>query len=152
MASSSKRKRSTKNPHAAEFEIVRPSHQDAAQPSATARTVTFDRHADGRLGQQTEFAEVQISAEDLAALAQDPEFSSLPDDETLNFEYFEHTVQEDDKQDDPVVHQVPAKGKNKVKPVRLNWRYNVAHLLIQYLSFRTYLQNGCLSVTPMSTN
>ncbi|KIM71111.1 hypothetical protein PILCRDRAFT_17369 [Piloderma croceum F 1598] len=114
MASSSKRKRTAKNPHAAEYEIVRP-RQDAAQPSATSRTVTFDRNSSGRLGQHTEIAEVEISAEDLAALAQDPEFSSLPDDETLNYEYFEQTVQEDDNEVEPIVQQVPPAKVKKVK-------------------------------------
>ena len=117
MASSSKRKRPTKNPHAAEYEIVRPSRQDVGQPSATSRTVTFDRNPSGRLGQYTEIAEVEISAEDLAALARDPEFSSLPDDETLNYEFFEQTVQADDREDEPVIHRVPE--KKKVKPVWL---------------------------------
>lgn len=109
MASSSKRKRS-KNPHAAEVEIIRPS-VTPTQP--TARTVTFDRHAGGRLGQQTEIAEVQISAEDLAALAQDPDYSLLPDDETLTFEYFEHTVQDDTA----AISPDKVKEKEKVKPV-----------------------------------
>jgi hypothetical protein len=44
----------------------------------------------------------------------------LPDDETLNFEYFEQVVQEDDREGDdregdPAVPQVT--GKGKVKPV-----------------------------------
>ena len=114
----SKRKRPTnKNTHAAEFEIIRP---QVVQHPTMSRTITFDRHASGRLGQQTEIAEVEISAEDLAILAQDPEFSSLPDDETLNFEYFEQVVQEDDREGDdregdPAVPQVT--GKGKVKPV-----------------------------------
>ncbi|KIM72767.1 hypothetical protein PILCRDRAFT_15828 [Piloderma croceum F 1598] len=125
MASSSKRKQTMKNPHAAEYEIVRPC-QDAAQPSATSRTFTFDRNPSGRLGQHTEIAEVEISAEDLAALAQDPEFSSLPDDKTLNYEYFEQTVQEDDNEVEPIVQQVPPV---KVKKVKLN-------ILAEWLPFR----------------
>lgn len=112
MSSSSKRKRS-KNPHAAQFEVVSPAVA-SAQPSAVSRTVTFDRHAGGRLGQQAEIAEVSISAEDLAILAQDPEYSSLPDDDTFNFAYFEQVVQNDDGESS---HEEPAKGKDKVKPV-----------------------------------
>jgi len=120
MASTSKRKRTAKNPHAAVYEVVRP-RQDVVQPSATSRTVTFDRNPSGRLGQHTEIAEVEISAEDLAALADNPEFSSLPDDDTLNYEYFEQTVQADDKEDESTVHRAPAaKEKTKVKPVRLD--------------------------------
>ncbi|KIM83861.1 hypothetical protein PILCRDRAFT_6742 [Piloderma croceum F 1598] len=91
MSSSSKRKRPAKSLHAAEFEVIRPTTV-AQLPSATSRTVTFDRHVSGRLGQQTEIADVIISAEDLATLAQDPEFSSWPNDDTLNFEYFEQAV------------------------------------------------------------
>jgi hypothetical protein len=132
MASSSKRKRTAKNPHAAEYEIVRP-RQDAAQPSATSRTVTFDRNSSGRLGQHTEIAEVEILAEDLAALAQDPEFSSLPDDETLNYEYFEQTVQEDDNEVEPIVQQVPPAKVKKVKQVYLDHFY-LRYLLTQMLS------------------
>jgi hypothetical protein len=117
MASSSKRKRTAKNPHAAEYEVLPPSRQDTPQPSATSRTVTFDRNPSGRLGQHTEITEVEISAEDLATLAQDPEFASLPDDETLNYEYFEQTVQADNKEDEPAVHHVPPVKARKVKPV-----------------------------------
>jgi len=93
MASSSKRKRPA-NPHAAHFEII--SLANIVQPTATSRTVTFDQHAGGRLGQQKEIVQVEISAEDLAVLIQDLEFSSLPDDDTLNLEYFEHSVQQGD--------------------------------------------------------
>src|ERR1700683_60870 len=107
MASNSKRKRTAKNPHAAEYKVLRPSRQDAPQPSATSRTVTFDCNPSGRLGQHTEITEVEISAEDLATLAQDPEFALLPDDKTLNYEYFEQTVQADNKEDEPAVHHVP---------------------------------------------
>ena len=146
MASHSKRKR---NPHAAEYEILRPSHQDAVRHSATSRTVTFDRHATGRLGQQTEIAEVEISAEDLATLAQIPEYSLLPDDETLNFEYFEQTVQEDDKADEPVAHQIPAK---KVKPVSQIILPHYLTLLTQHVSSRIYSQSGCPSAIPTSTS
>ena len=120
MASTSKRKRTTKNPHAASYEIVHPSPPSTVQPSATSRTVTFDRNPSGRLGQYTEIREVEISAEDLATLAQDPEFSSLPDDESLNYQFFEQTVQADNKEDEPATQRVPAKDKNKVKPVWLN--------------------------------
>jgi hypothetical protein len=52
----------------------------------------------------------------LAILAQDPQYSLLPDDDTLNFEYFEKSVQEGDKGDKFIAHEVPA---NKVKPVSL---------------------------------
>jgi hypothetical protein len=90
MSSNSKRKRPAKNPHTAQFEIVRAT---TAQSSAVSRTVTFDCHAGGRLGQQTDIAEIDISAEDLAILAQDPEYSSLPDDDIFNFAYFEQVVQ-----------------------------------------------------------
>ena len=129
MASTSKRKQTTKNLHAAEYEIVRPSHQDTTPPSATAHTVTFDRNPTGRLGQQTEITEVEISVEDLAALAQVPEFSLLPDDKTLNFEYFEHAVQADDKDDEPTAHQVPP--KKKVKRVRVFQYYLFGYLVTQ---------------------
>jgi hypothetical protein len=123
MASTSKRKRTAKNPHAAEYEIVHP-RQDVVQPSATSCTVTFDRNPSGRLSQHTEIAKVEISAEDLAALAADPEFLLLPDDDTLNYEYFEQTVQADDKEDEPTVHRAPAaKEKPKVKQVRLDCCY-----------------------------
>jgi hypothetical protein len=133
MASSSKRKRTTKNPHAAEYEIVRP-HPDATPSSATSRTITFDRNTSGRLGQRTEISEVEISAEDLAALAQDPEFSSYPDDEALNYEYFEQTVQEDDKEVEPTVQQVPPVKVKKVKPVGFDHFY-LRYSLTQMLSF-----------------
>jgi hypothetical protein len=107
-----------KNPHAAEYEII---HPQAIQPSTMSRTITFDRRGSGRLGQQTEIAEVEISVEDLAILAQDPEFSSLPDDDTLNFEYFEQAVQEDDRDDDPAVPGFA--GKDKVKSVSVYLRH-----------------------------
>jgi hypothetical protein len=116
MSSSSKRKRPAKNPHAAEFEVIRPTTL-APLPSATSRTVTFDRHASGCLGQQTDIADVVISAEDLAILAQDPEFSSWPDDDTLNFEYFEQAVQEGDGDNEVVDQEGAEKGKGKVKSV-----------------------------------
>lgn len=131
MSSSSKRKRPAKNPHATQYEIVR---STISQPSATSRTITFDRHATGRLGEQTEIAEVSISAEDLAILAQDPQYSSLPDDDTLNFEYFEQSVQEGDKDDEPIAHKVPA---NKVKPVSL---FALCYLL-NYTELMTPIQN-----------
>ena len=142
MASSSKRKRPA-NPHAAHFEIICP-----AQLTATSRTVTFDQHADGRLGQQTEIAQVEISAEDLAALAQDLEFSSLPDDDTLNLEYFEHSVQQGDNVDVPII---PTKGKEKVKRVRFNGLYLIGHRQHSFLS-RTYMRNGYPFETHMSTS
>ena len=145
MASSSKRKRQA-NPHAAHFEIISPA--DIVQPTATSRTVTFDRHADGRLGQQTEIAQVEISAEDLAALAQDLEFSSLPDDDTLNLEYFEHSVQQGDNVDVPII---PTKGKEKVKRVRFNGLYLIGHRQHSFLS-RTYMRNGYPFETHMSTS
>jgi hypothetical protein len=113
MSSNSKRKRPAKNPHAAQFEIVRAT---TAQSSAVSHTVTFDRHAGGRLGQQTDIAEIDISAEDLAILAQDPEYSSLPDDDIFNFAYFEQVVQNDD---DESSREEPAKDKDKVKPVSI---------------------------------
>jgi hypothetical protein len=68
------------------------------------------------LGEQTELAMVEMSAEDMAILAQDPEYLSLPNDDNLNFGYFEQTVQDDNKGDEPVEsvsHQVPEKGKVK---------------------------------------
>jgi hypothetical protein len=114
MSSSSKRKRPAKNPHAAQFEIVRAATA-TAQPSAVSRTVTFDRHASGRLGQQTDITEINISAEDLAILAQDPEYSSLPDDDAFNFAYFEQVVQNDDE----LSREEPAKDKDKAKPVSI---------------------------------
>ena len=119
MASNSKRKHPAKPPHAAQFEIIRAAPA-IEQASAVSCTVTFDRRASGRLGQQTEIAEVSISAEDLAILAQDPDYSSLPDDDTLNFEYFEQTVQNDSGE---LSQEEPAKGKDrdkdKVKPVSI---------------------------------
>jgi hypothetical protein len=121
MSSSSKRKRPAKNLHAAQFEVIHATTL-TAQPSATSRTVTFDRHASGRLGQHTEISEVSISAEDLAVLAQDPEYMSWPDDETLNFEYFEQVVQgdKDDEAANPEEVVGKGKGKDKVKPVRVD--------------------------------
>jgi hypothetical protein len=116
MSSSSKRKRPAKSLHAAEFEVIRPTTL-APLPSATSRTVTFDRRVGGRLGQQTEIADVIISAEDLATLAQDPEFSSWPNDDTLNFEYFEQAVQEGDRDDEVADQEDAGKGKGKVKSV-----------------------------------
>jgi hypothetical protein len=96
MASTSKQKRSAKKPqHAAKFEIAR--SNPSAQQLTTAHTVTFNRLASGRLGEQTELAEVEVLAEDLAILAQDPEYLSFPSDDNLNFGYFEQTVQSDDK-------------------------------------------------------
>ena len=86
--------------------------QGNPQHPTTARTVTFDRLASGRLGEQTELTEVEVSVEDLAILAQDPDYSSFPNDDNLNFEYFEQTVQ-NDKNDEPVIHQVPEKVKLK---------------------------------------
>jgi hypothetical protein len=102
------------NQHATQFEIVRATPV-TAQPSATSRTVTFDRHASGRLGQQTEISDVEISAEDIAVLAQDPEYSSLPDDDTFNIAYFERVVQGGD--DEPADQDDREKGKGKAKPV-----------------------------------
>jgi hypothetical protein len=119
MSSSSKRKRLPRNPHAAQFEVIR-APTSTPQPSATSRTVVFDRHVSGRLGQHTEISEVSISAEDIATLAQDPEFSSWPDDDTLNFGYFEQVIQEGDKNDEAVNPEEDigkGKGKEKVKPV-----------------------------------
>jgi hypothetical protein len=116
MSSNSKRKRPAKSLHAAEFEVIR-STTVAPLPSATSRTVTFDRHVSGRLGQQTEIADVIISAEDLATLAEDPEFSSWPNDDTLNFEYFEQAVQEGDRDDEVADQEDAGKGKGKVKSV-----------------------------------
>jgi hypothetical protein len=152
MASTSKRKRFTKNPHAALYEIVHHSPPSTVQPHATSRTVTFDRNPSGRLGQYTETAEVEISAEDLAALAQDPEFSSLPDDETLNYEFFEQTVQADDKEDEPVSHRVPAKDKNKVKPVWLHRDIMRCSLIPRPFIVRTFLRIGCRFVIRTFTS
>jgi hypothetical protein len=150
--STSKRKRFTKNPQAALYEIVHHSHPSTVQPSATSRTVTFDRNPSGRLGQYTEIAEVEISAEDLAALAQDPEFSSLPDDETLNYEFFEQTVQADDKEDEPAIHRVPAKDKNKVKPVWLHHDIMRCSLIQRPFIVRTFSRIGCRFVIRTFTS
>jgi hypothetical protein len=150
--STSKRKRFTKNPQAASYEIVHHSHPSTVQPSATSRTVTFDRNPSGRLGQYTEIAEVEISAEDLAALAQDPEFLSLPDDETLNYEFFEQTVQADDKEDEPAIHRVPAKDKNKVKPVWLHHDIMRCSLIQRPFIVRTFSRIGCRFVIHMFTS
>jgi hypothetical protein len=111
MSSNSKRKRPAKNPHAAQFKIVRAT---TAQSSAVSHMVTFDHHAGGHLGQQTDIAEIDISAEDLAILAQDPEYSLLPDDDIFNFAYFKQVVQNDD---DELSREEPA--KDKVKPVSI---------------------------------
>lgn len=67
MSLSSKRQCS-QNPHAAQFKIIC-APTSTPQPSATSCTIIFDRHASGRLGQQTEISEVSISAEDIAVLA-----------------------------------------------------------------------------------
>lgn len=118
MSSSSKRKCPPKNPHAAQFEIVRAASA-TAQPSTVSCTVTFDRHASGCLGQQMDITEINISAEDLAILAQDPEYSSLPDNKTFNFAYFEQVVQNDDE----LSREEPAKDKAKVKPVSIHFLF-----------------------------
>jgi len=112
MSSSSKRKRPAKNLHAAQFKIIHAATA-TAQPSAVYHMVTFDRHASGRLGQQMDITEINISAEDLAILVQDPEYSSLPDDDAFNFAYFEQVVQNDDE----LSCEKPAKDKDKAKPV-----------------------------------
>jgi hypothetical protein len=81
-------------PHAAQLEIIRAA-PEIKQASAISHTVTFDCRASGHLVQQTEITEVSISAEDLAILGQDPDYLSLPDDDTLNFKYFEQAMQND---------------------------------------------------------
>jgi hypothetical protein len=137
-----------KNPHAAQYKVITP-RQDTPQPSATPRTVTFDRNPSGHLGQHTEITEVKISVEDLATLAQDPEFSSLPDNETLNYEYFEQTVQADNKEDEPAIHHVPPVKAKKVKPVCRSFLPET--FTDEYLhSLRTFLQTGSHSMTRMS--
>lgn len=108
MSSNIKRKR--KNPHAGQYTVHHPSTATSTPAVAsTSRTVTFDCHVSGRLGQQTSIAQVDVSAKDLAILAEDPTFSSFPDDKSLGFDYFQQRVQGNDNDNDntPVPEHVP---------------------------------------------
>lgn len=58
--------------------------------TAKARTFTFNRQPTGRLVQQSETADVIVSAEDLAVLQRHPEFD-IPTDSFLDFEQSVHT-------------------------------------------------------------
>jgi len=59
--------------------------------TATARAVTFSRQPTGRLGEQSDTIEMQISPEDLAMLQEDPQYS-LPAETFLDFERSVHNA------------------------------------------------------------
>lgn len=111
---SSKRKRNTVH-----FESSSTRDTQNVPATTTARTITVGHGTSGRLTQQSDITEVEISPEDLAILLQAPEFSisasSLID--------FERVVQEDveqnenqDNSESQVVEETP---KERVSPKSL---------------------------------
>lgn len=97
-----------------DFEIIRSSPASHPQTSSSACTVTFDRSADGRPSQRTEMADLEISPEDLAVLAEDPQYSAIPED-NFDYGYFERIVQADEEHEPAS----PKKPSKKVKQVHL---------------------------------
>lgn len=89
MAARPKRKRNTR---AARYDVTDYSMEDTGPPTTSdVDNITISRGATGRLAQQAHTATIQISPEDLAILAEHPEYM-MPSESVLDFEA---SVQED---------------------------------------------------------
>jgi len=116
----SKRKRNQTSAH---LEIISTQFSPDASTSrmTTARNVTFTQQDTGRLGEQSDTTEIQISPEDLEVLQRHPEFSVAAN----SFLDFEHSVQ-----DTLDSSNTDAATEDYVTPVKIRVRFTNIYLCV----------------------